>query len=75
MPETDEWTPETFDKYLAVEVLLPHGLGKGDGAKPSGRRYACRGCAFEPHLGYSAVQELLGRYRVFFGRENGSSKR
>jgi hypothetical protein len=23
MPEADEWTPETFDKYLAAEVLLP----------------------------------------------------
>jgi hypothetical protein len=25
MPEADEWTPETFDKYLAAEVLRPHG--------------------------------------------------
>jgi hypothetical protein len=25
MPKADEWTPETFDKYLAAEVLLPHG--------------------------------------------------
>jgi hypothetical protein len=25
MPEADEWTPETFDKYLVAKVLLPHG--------------------------------------------------
>jgi hypothetical protein len=25
MPESDEWTPETFDKYLAAEALLTHG--------------------------------------------------
>jgi hypothetical protein len=25
MPEADEWMPETFAKYLAAEVLLPHG--------------------------------------------------
>jgi hypothetical protein len=24
MPEADEWMLETFDKYLAAEVLLPH---------------------------------------------------
>jgi hypothetical protein len=25
MPEADEWMPDAFDKYLAAEVLLPHG--------------------------------------------------
>jgi hypothetical protein len=36
MPEADEWTPETFDKYLAAEVLLPHG-GELVRAKVTGR--------------------------------------
>jgi hypothetical protein len=37
MPEADEWTPETFDKYLAAEVLLPHG-GELVRAKVTGRK-------------------------------------
>jgi hypothetical protein len=39
MPEADEWTPETFDKYLAAEVLLPHG-GELERAKVMGRKRA-----------------------------------
>jgi hypothetical protein len=25
MPEVDDYNPEAFDKYLTLEVLLPHG--------------------------------------------------
>jgi hypothetical protein len=39
MPEADEWMPETFDKYLAAEVLLPHG-GELVRAKVTGRKRA-----------------------------------
>jgi hypothetical protein len=39
MPEADEWMPETFDKYLAAEVLLPHG-GELVQAKVTGRKCA-----------------------------------
>jgi hypothetical protein len=42
MPEADEWTPETFDKYLAAEVLLPHG-GELVRAKVTGRKRAADG--------------------------------
>jgi hypothetical protein len=42
MPEADEWTPETFDKYLAAEVLLPHG-GELVRAKVKGRKRASDG--------------------------------
>jgi hypothetical protein len=24
MPEANDWTPKSFDKYLAAKVLLPH---------------------------------------------------
>jgi hypothetical protein len=36
------WTPETFDKYLAAEVLLPHG-GELVRAKVTGRKCAADG--------------------------------
>jgi hypothetical protein len=42
MPEADEWTPDTFDKYLAAEVLLPHG-GELVPAKVTGRKRASDG--------------------------------
>jgi hypothetical protein len=42
MPEADEWMPETFDKYLAAEVLLPHG-GELVRAKVTGRKHASDG--------------------------------
>jgi hypothetical protein len=42
MPEADEWMPETFDKYLAAEVLLPHG-GELVRAKVMGRKRASDG--------------------------------
>jgi hypothetical protein len=42
MLEADEWTPETFDKYLAVEVLLPHG-GELVRAKVTSRKRASDG--------------------------------
>jgi hypothetical protein len=42
MPEADEWTPETFDKYLVAEVLLPHG-GELVRAKVTGRKRAADG--------------------------------
>jgi hypothetical protein len=42
MPEADEWMPETFDKYLAAEVLLPHG-GELVRAKVMGRKCASDG--------------------------------
>jgi hypothetical protein len=42
MPQADEWTPETFDKYLAAEVLLPHG-GELVRAKVMGRKRAADG--------------------------------
>jgi hypothetical protein len=42
MPEADEWTPETFDKYFAAEVLLPHG-GELVLAKVTGRKRASDG--------------------------------
>jgi hypothetical protein len=42
MPEADEWMPETFDKYLAAEVLLPHG-GELVRAKVMGRKRAADG--------------------------------
>jgi hypothetical protein len=42
MPEADEWTPETFDKYLVAEVLLPHG-GELVRAKVTGRKRASDG--------------------------------
>jgi hypothetical protein len=42
MPEADEWTPETFDKYLAAEVLLPHG-GELVRGKVTGRKRAADG--------------------------------
>jgi hypothetical protein len=42
MLEADEWTPETFDKYLAAEVLLPHG-GELVRAKVTGRKRASDG--------------------------------
>jgi hypothetical protein len=37
MPEADEWTPETFDKYMAAEVLLPNG-GELVRAKVTGQK-------------------------------------
>jgi hypothetical protein len=42
MPEADEWMPETFYKFLAAEVLLPHG-GKLVRAKVTGRKCASDG--------------------------------
>jgi hypothetical protein len=42
MPEADEWMPETFNKYLAAEVLLPHG-GELVQAKVTGRTRAADG--------------------------------
>jgi hypothetical protein len=42
MPEADEWTPDTFNKYLAAEVLLPHG-GEMVQAKVMGRKHASDG--------------------------------
>jgi hypothetical protein len=42
LPEADEWTPETFDKYLVVDVLLPHG-GELVWAKVTGRKRAADG--------------------------------
>jgi hypothetical protein len=42
MPEADEWMPETFDKYLAAEVLLAHG-GELVRAKVTGRKRAVDG--------------------------------
>jgi hypothetical protein len=40
--EADEWTPETFDKYLAAEELLPHG-GELVWAKVTGPKCASDG--------------------------------
>jgi hypothetical protein len=40
--EADEWTPETFNKYLAAEELLPHG-GKLVRAKVTGPKCASDG--------------------------------
>jgi hypothetical protein len=42
MPEANEWTPETFDKYLAAEVRLPHGRELVR-AKVMGRKRAADG--------------------------------
>jgi hypothetical protein len=42
MPEADEWTLETFDKYLVAEVLLPHG-GELVRAKVTGLKRASDG--------------------------------
>jgi hypothetical protein len=42
MPEADKWMPETFDKYLAADVLLPHG-GELVQAKVMGRKRAADG--------------------------------
>jgi hypothetical protein len=42
MLEADEWMPETFDKFLAAEVLLPHG-GELVRAKVTGRKRAADG--------------------------------
>jgi hypothetical protein len=53
MPEADEWMPETFDKYLAAEVLLPHG-GELVRAKVMGWKRTSDGTAVGgSHLGYS----------------------
>jgi hypothetical protein len=42
MPEADDWTPETFDKYFVAEVLLPH-VGELVRAKVTGRKRAADG--------------------------------
>jgi hypothetical protein len=42
MPEADEWMLDTFNKYLAAEVLLPHG-GELVRAKVTGQKRAADG--------------------------------
>jgi hypothetical protein len=42
MPEADEWIAETFDKYLAAEVLLSHG-GEPVQVKVMGRKRVANG--------------------------------
>jgi hypothetical protein len=42
MPEADEWMPDTFDKYLAAKVLLPH-QGELVRAKVMGQKRASDG--------------------------------
>jgi hypothetical protein len=42
MPEADDWTPETFDKYLTAEVLLPHH-GELVRARVTGRKQGADG--------------------------------
>jgi hypothetical protein len=49
MLEADEWMPETFNKYLADEVLLA-GTGQGGRSEACFRRHTSWSYAIEPHL-------------------------
>jgi hypothetical protein len=64
MPEADALMPETFDKYLVAEVLLPHGGGELVWAKGTGRKRAVDGTP----IGVAHTNPVLDthEYEVYF---------